>query len=222
MKYFRYRYEDLLFRGAEKSEDYIDKLIADLSFVGLEASESLPEFFRLYNEDTLAVSISTAYRKLNELIISSQGEIKEHFSTKKNELMETLDKLNELLFECDNQKSSYLKQTQKQYIDASLKTGNFSPEFASLKILAASKIPATSKKQEQVRMELLKREVEKIVSMPSFEDYFREFVGEENADLYELVTHNSSVLYRYVLYCHIYVKLKSAMILCCKKRGRDC
>lgn len=185
-KFFKYRYKDLRYRQESDTRSLKEELLNDLKFLDDNADRKnrLSDFFEMYNEDTLGATISFVLRAMHEM-----GE---DYSV----LIEKIIKLNQLLFENDNKKSSYLyaayKEYYKEYIDRSQREISEVSAYTTLKRSIKERRSYVRKKADNVKTDFVKNEIKKIQG----EYPIKDIMGSGFYDTANLVITNSCELQR--------------------------
>ena len=148
-KFFKYRYKDLQYREKSDTQSLQEELLNDLKFLddNSDKSSNLPEFFELYNEDTLGATIS--------FVLKAMHEMGEDYSV----LIEKILKLNMLLFGNNNKNSSYLYVAYRDYIEQFQYEASEVSAYTTLKRLIKERTSYVRKKADNIKTDFVKNEL---------------------------------------------------------------
>lgn len=153
-KFFKYRNKDLEYREESDTKLLQKEIFKDLKFLDddndNEKRKSLSEFFELYNEDTLGTIIG--------FVLKAMQEMGEDYSA----LVDKIEKLNRLLFGKDNKTTSYLYAAYRMYIEDVKHKSIEVSKYTTLKDVIRKKTSYVRKKTDNIRTDLVKKELRKI------------------------------------------------------------
>lgn len=180
-KFFKYRNKDLLYREKSDTQLLQKEILHDLKFLDNDnMQDGLSSFFDMYNEDTLGAAIS--------FVLKSMKEMGEDYSV----IAEKIIKLNKLLFGKNNEGTSYLYAAYKDYIDQSEFELSEVSRYKTLKKLVREKTSYVRKKTDNIKVDLVKKELKKIYG----EYPIKDLMGTDFFDIADLVITNSYEMQR--------------------------
>lgn len=187
-KFFKYRNKDLQFREKNDTNQIQKEILHDLEFLDKNnRSQSLPEFFEKYNEDTLGATLN--------FVLKSMKEMGEDYSVIVNKIL----KLNKLLFGKSNKKTSYLYAAYKIYIDGNSDALSEVSGYTTLMKMVKEKNIYVRKKTDNIRVGLVKDELEKVCN----EYPLKMIMGDKFFEISNLVITNSDELQRKCINAYI-------------------
>lgn len=180
-KFFKYRNKDLQYRERSDTQILKKEILQDLNFLDNDnRREGLTNFFELYNEDTLSAVIS--------FVLKSMKEMREDYSV----IVEKIIKLNQLLFGKNNKSTSYLYAVYKDYIEQSEFELSEVSRYKTLKKLVKKRTSYVRKKTDNIKSDLVKKELNKI----NGEYPIKDIMGKDFFDIADLVINNSYEMQR--------------------------
>lgn len=194
-KFFKYRCDDLAIRAGEAG-DKVKEFLVDLKEI--VDKEDLERFFEFFSEDIFSALLSLV---LNELS-NSDMEV-ENVPEVRNieDVHPLLVKLNTLLFDNDNEKTSYLYQSFSRYYDKDYAGARIDYTYVSLKNKVGQQTLFYQKKKDEYRRESLEKELKLIRSQEK--NILDFWMGKEYVEMVKFVDANSYDIRRMVLNAYI-------------------
>lgn len=192
-KFLKYRCYRLMIRVGKNNDEIIKDFLDDLK--RLVKKKNIKEFFELFTEDVFSGVLNLLLREL--------CDSDKNLEIKVDDVIKLLKKLNKMVFEEDNKKTSYIYQFIIKYYEKDFYNANENSEYRSLKKKVAKQIRFYKNKTDEFRKSALKNEL----ALLRNDNIVNVVMGDGYARIVKLVDDNSASIRRMLLNASISVIL---------------